>query len=226
MDTPTVWLNTELYTPFELVLFAVGCFGWVVAYFVVIKNVLRHKFVEIPAGAVVANIAWEFVWGFLYTSDMGMTFAWGYRIWFFMDCAIVYFLFKYGSKQLTTPALQTWFRPAAFAGIVVWGFLIYFMVAQGYDTGYGAISGYVLNVMMSALYITLLLHMGSTELFSLTVGWSKMLGTALLSVFNYMVNGDMMFLMALCLVTLILDLLYIAALYWLRGQSTPVPAKA
>ena len=51
MDGTTVWFNTDLYTPLQLWIFGIGCFGWVVAYFEVIRTVLKQHFIEIPAAA-------------------------------------------------------------------------------------------------------------------------------------------------------------------------------
>jgi hypothetical protein len=211
------WLNTTDYTPFQLTLFAAGCLGWVIAYIDVSRMLRRRQFVEIPAGAVVANIAWEFVWGFVYGSDMGRLFTWGYALWALQDVYITVALFRYGHKQVSAPALKRAFKPAAAFGIVAWTAAIYFFVGDGYDTGYGAISGYILNVMMSALYIGLVLRHDPRG-FSALVAWSKMIGTALLSVFNAMVRPEDSFLMSLCAVTFLLDVAYIVAFHKRRAR--------
>jgi len=213
----TQWFNTSQYPVPLLVLFGVGCFGWVVAYVAIVKNALRNRFLEIPAGAVVANIAWEFVWGFLYPNELGRFFSWGYRVWFFFDLAIVYLLFRWGDKQTALSELKASFRPACVFGIAAWAIGIYFFVGEGYDTGYGAISGYILNTMMSALYVVIILRHGELYEFSLLVGWSKMLGTALLTVFNFIVQSGNPYLLLLCLLTLVLDLLYIGLFYLIRS---------
>jgi len=221
----TEWFNTQKYSVPLLVLFGVGCFGWVVAYVAIVKNALKNRFLEIPAGAVVANIAWEFVWGFLYPNELGRFFSWGYRAWFFFDLAIVYMLFRYGERQVELSELQAVFKPACVFGIAAWAVGIYFFVGEGYDTGYGAISGYILNTMMSALYVVILLRHGELYDFSLVVAWSKMLGTALLTVFNFVVQSGNPYLLLLCLLTLALDLLYIGLFYAVRsGKAAPLVA--
>jgi hypothetical protein len=217
------WFNTSQYPAPLLILFGVGCFGWVVAYVAIVKNALRNQFLEIPAGAVVANIAWEFVWGFLYPNELGRFFSWGYRIWFFFDLGIVYMLFRFGERQVELPELKTIFRPACVFGIAAWAVGIYFFVGEGYDTGYGAISGYILNTMMSALYVVIILRHGQLYDFSLVVAWSKMLGTALLTVFNFIVQSHNLYLLLLCLLTLALDLLYLGLFYAIRsGRAAAV----
>ena len=220
----TDWLNLQLYSGPLLLLFAVGCFGWVVAYADVVRMVLRRQFLEIPAGAVVANIAWEFVWGWVYITDMGMLFAWGYRLWFLMDVVIVYFLFKYGYKQFTNDALRKYFAPSTIFGIACWTIGIYFFVAEGYDNCYGANSGYILNLMMSALYVVLIVRHADVTVFSGIVAWSKMLGTALLTVFNVIVTGDDLFLVTIMMVTFILDVLYIYVYHTRTRQARQAAA--
>lgn len=221
MRPETVWLNTTVYTPAQLVLFAVGCLGWVVSYVAVLGRVRRNRFIEIPAGAVVANVAWEFLWGFVYTTSMGMLFAWGYRIWFFLDVFIVYMLFKYGSKQVDTPLLAKAFRPATAFGILSWGVALYFFIGGGYDTSYGATSGYILNVMMSALYCVLIVKQAdNVRLFSGVVAWSKMLGTMLLSIFNFWVRPQDHLLMTLYTATFVLDVLYIGIYRGLKARQS------
>ena len=211
------WFNTDFCSAPLLVLFGVGCLGWVVAYVAIVRNAVRNRFLEIPAGAVVANIAWEFVWGFLFPNELGRFFSWGYRAWFFFDLAIVWCLFKWGAKQADTPELAAVFRPACAFGIAAWAVGVYFFVQGGYDTGYGAVSGYILNTMMSALYCVIILRHGRLYDFSLLVAWSKMLGTALLTVFNFVVKPDYHYLLSLCLATLVLDLVYIALFYAIRS---------
>jgi hypothetical protein len=217
----TVWLNTTDFTPAQLILFGIGCLGWVVSYAAVLLRVRDIRFVEIPAGAVVANVAWEFVWGFVYTTSMGMLFAWGYRIWFFLDIFIVYMLFKYGAKQIVdSRVMANAFRPAAAFGILCWGVALYFFIGGGYDTSYGAMSGYILNVMMSALYCVLIIKQAdNVRLFSGVVAWSKMLGTLLLSIFNFWVRPQDHLLMTLYTVTFALDVLYIGLYQGLRARQ-------
>jgi hypothetical protein len=214
------WFNTAEFTVFQLALFSAGCIGWVIAYVGTALTIRKRKIVEIPAGAVAANVAWEFVWGFIYGSTMGRAFTCGYALWCLQDLYITYSTFKYGDKQVSNPHLRRWFKPAMAFGIIAWGFAIFYFVADGFDNGYGAMSGYILNVMMSAMYILLLLQ-GNARDFSALVGWSKMIGTGLLSVFGFIVNRHNTFLMALCAITFVLDIIYIYLLHT-RSRSDAV----
>ena len=155
--TTQPWFNTVDYTVPQLVIFALGSVGWVIAYVATTIALVKKKFVEIPAGAVVANMAWEVVWGFIYGCDTGRAFTYGYALWAIQDLFITWGLFKYGSKQVSSEYLKGWFKRACAFGIIAWFFAFYFFVGEGYDNRYGAISGYIINVMMSALYIDMVL---------------------------------------------------------------------
>ena len=219
------WLNTEQYSLPLLMLFAVGCFGWVIAYVEVSRQYRRTGYVEIPWFAVAANISWEVVWGWWYGSDMGKVLTLGYALWALQDVYITYNLFKVGHKQLVNKNIGPWFKRLVWFSIAAWAVMIYLFVADGYDTGYGAISGYILNVMMSALYIVLIIRSDVAN-FSAIVAWSKMWGPALLSVFNAIIRPTDHFLMALCAVTLLLDIAYLVIFYARRRAAAARPSGA
>ena len=61
------------YTTVQLFLFAGGCFLWVVAYGILIRNALKYKYMEMAAIAVCSNFAWEFTWSFLFKTDKYVT---------------------------------------------------------------------------------------------------------------------------------------------------------
>ena len=224
MNGANALVNLESYTAGQLILYGIGCFGWVVFYAVVVREIIRKKFVEIPAPSVVTNISWEFVWSFLFAPDMGQLFVWGYRVWFVLDIFITYSLFKYGDKQVNNPTLKRYFRPAAAIGIPIWIAGIYFFVKQGFDTPTGLISGYILNVIIAVLYILLILRQPNLGNFSYVVAWSKMLGTALASVFCFWRLGNEHFLLVMCVICFVLDSTYIAVFHWRSRNPSIVPA--
>lgn len=217
-------INYDAYTTGQILLYGVGSFGWVIFYAFTVRDIVRKKFVEIPAPSVVTNISWEFVWSFVFQPDMGQLFVWGYRVWFVLDLFITYSLFKYGDKQVASPILKKYFRTAVAVGIPVWILAIYFFGKQGFDTPLGLTSGYILNVIIAALYILLILRHPALADFSYAVAWSKMLGTALASVFCFIVLGDKPFLLTLCVLCFILDSTYIAVFHWRLRHPNAVPA--
>ena len=108
--SPEPLVNTAKYTTPELVFFAAGGLAWALAYMGVLRQIVRQRFVEIPATAVAGNIAWEFTWGLVYRTDLGLVFVWGYRLWFLLDVFIVWGLLRYGVRHLGTAKLREYFR--------------------------------------------------------------------------------------------------------------------
>ena len=230
-----LWFNTVKYSVAELAIFGAGGLLWVVAYIAVIVNVRKNQFVAIPAAAVVANISWEWLWGFFYLPDLGMAVVWGYRAWAILDVFIVIYLFRYGAKQLLTATGKQYLPYAIVFGLVGWFTSLWFFIGEGYDMSMGATSAYIINVMMSAVYIVLVVKHPEIRRFSFTVAWTKALGTALISVFMFIapmtrygvpdVPAERGFLLTLCVLTFILDVVFVAS-FWMRIRSVESGAPA
>ncbi len=208
MSTPII--NLTNYTITQHIFFALGCLLWVFTYLIVIKGLKKGAFIDIPLVAVTANIAWEFLWSFVFITDMGSLYVWGYRSWFFLDCFIVFGLFQNGYKQIGIAALRKISKAIIAFGIACWVLMLYYYI-KNYDfpvSHNGVYSGYIINVMMSALYIPMLLRLGDSQQFSKWAGWLKGVGTLLISVFCFLRYTDG-FLLSMCVVTALLDAGYI-----------------
>lgn len=205
---PYPWFNTIDYTVPQLILFAVAAAYWVWVYIVVIKDIHKYKFIGIPILAVCANFAWEFLWSFKYHTNMGQAFEWGYRAWFVLDLYIFYNIFKYGQIQFDNAFLKSKYNLIVIFTLFCWIAGIYALTKEYYDP-IGAISAYIVNVHMSAIYILLIAQFPKEPTLSLSTATHKMLGTALTSVFCFWVFPDQYFMLTLCVITFILDMAYI-----------------
>lgn len=204
-------INLENYTILEHLLFATGCLLWVFTYIIIINKIRKEQFVEIPIIAICSNFCWEFIWSFLFTTDMGELYVWGYHLWFILDCYIVYGLFKYGIKQVDIQSIKNNYTRIISAVLLGWFLLLYYFI-KIYDepiTHMGANSGYAINLMMSALYIILILRVKTLNGFSYIAGWLKGVGTFLISIFCFLHFTDP-FLLNMCVITGILDIVYIS----------------
>ncbi|MAE93346.1 MAG: hypothetical protein CL910_01665 [Deltaproteobacteria bacterium] len=215
----TVWFNTDKYTPLELSVVGVGCLVWVLVYAIVVFRIVRFKYVEIPAAAVAANIAWEFLWGFVWGTDIGMAVTWMYRLGCLLDVFILAMLFRYGALQVSTPAIRQAFKPALVAATLVWTLAVATYVNQGYDNGYGGLSGYIISAQLTSLYLFLFLK-SEMRLFSYAVAWLRFAGDTAISAFNVMVAHDNHFLMVLLAITFVFDVLYVVA-FTRRRRAEP-----
>jgi hypothetical protein len=213
------WIRFDLYSVADIMLILIGTVLWNIAYFIIIKNAFRNKFVEMPVAAGASNIAWEFVWGFLFTTNMGLLFVWGLRIWFFMDVLIFIALMMYGKKQIKNAILSSafsWIEPAL---IISWGFIFWAFIKEGYDTAMGATSAYIITIIMAWVYITNFLN-NDAKYFSIHVAWTKGLGNFLMTVFvfNHYSEG-MWFLKCMTIIVTILDLIYLIMVAKSKYQS-------
>ncbi|HVE61752.1 MAG TPA: hypothetical protein VNA26_08030 [Chitinophagaceae bacterium] len=214
--------NTADYSVPQLILFGIAAAYWVWVYIAIIRDIVQHKFIGIPVLAVCANIAWEFLWSFFFYTNMGLFFQWGYRAWFILDVFIIYSVLRYGKIQFTDPALKknfVWIIAFTFAS---WVAGIYAFTKE-YGDPIGAISAYLVNAHMSALYILLILKFPKEKALSISTAWHKMLGTALTSVFCFWAFPNATFMLTMTVITFILDMVYIFIVtYYKRSVKTEV----
>jgi len=206
------WINTVDYTTPQLLWNGVGCLFWVVTYAVMVKDILKNKFIEMPFFIAAGNLAWEFVWSVFYHPDTGALYALSYQGAFLLDVFIFYHLIKNGSSQVVLPELKKNFKLICFSALILWLPLNYFFVENGFDTSIGANSGYILNLFISILYPLLLLRTSASN-FSTIIAWCKMLGTGFITVSMFLIYPNNYFVQTLGIACLILDNFYIYILY-------------
>lgn len=202
-----LWINLDDYPPLALAFCIVGCLLWLVAYAAIIRSFFRYSFVEMPAVALVGNIAWEFIWGFPFQPDLGLLFEWMYRGAFFLDIFILWGLLRFGTHQVATPLIRHFFTPAVLFGVAGFGVVLYFFTLEGYDNSYGAISAYILQILMGVLYIVNFIRQDGRR-FSAVVAWGRVWGTGFITVFNLLVTNNL-FLISLCIVATMIDGFYL-----------------
>ncbi len=213
-------LNTKDYSTIELILFAGGCYLWVLAYAVYIINIHRKRCIDMAIFAAAGNIGWEFVWSWCPpTTDMGDLLVWAYRIWFIFDLYIFWGILKYGVKQITTPALRPLFKPLCIAAAVLQASLYYAFKIQGFDTTIGATSAYLLQDFISILCVILLLRKPPGVYFSYPVAWLRSVGTATNTIFMFLHYPTNYFLEILAALSLVADGIYIAIFYVRRREN-------
>ncbi len=214
-------VNTRDYTTVELLLFAGGCYLWVVVYMLYIRSIVKQRFIEAPIFAVCGNIGWEFAWSFPLTTDMGPLLVWCYRIWFFFDLFIFWGVLTYGWKQVRTEAFHAYLKPMLLAIAVFHAAAFYTMAISGLDTSIGANSAFMLNFALSMLYVFVLFQqraLGNLGQVSLLIAWLKMLGTGTNTVFMniHPAYADNAFLHLMSIATTSVDCLYIYLVWSLK----------
>jgi len=203
-------INLELYTPLEFVFYFTGFFLWAVLYVILVRNIIKYKFVEMPFIVAAGNIAWELLYSFVFEMDMGYLLTWLYRIGTLVDVFIFIMVIRYGHKQITfLKGAEKYFKPMTVLIFLAWGVLFYFYRAQGLDNSLGTISAIQLNMVISALYIVLILSKPDLYGMSYAIAWLKMLGTGLVTVFLFLHFPDNHFIQTMGICVFIVDNVYI-----------------
>lgn len=208
------------YSNWETFWYVGGFLMWAPAYVAVVLIALRHRYLEIPILAATSNVTWEFMWGFVFTQDMGPGLQTIYRGAFILDLFILFNVFRYGAKQTTAPALKQNHVLLVVLLLIGWGLFFWSLRDSGYDLPLGSVSAYLDNLLMSGLYIWFLLTRIEPHGLSFTVAWSKGLGTGMVTVFVFLRYPDNSFVITLALMVGALDLAYITmlGLQKLRGR--------
>jgi hypothetical protein len=174
---------------------------------------------EFPVVAVMANISWELLWGFVFKLDFGgapLLYLW--RAGTMLDAVILYGCIRYGRYESTIPVSKRAWPFLMVGGVLLWGVLNYSFTKQGYDLPMGFNSGMILNLMMSALCILLVLRNPAKE-YSLAVAILRTAATDILFMaYIMMVNPAAHFAITLGTICLALDLYYIYLLISLKNK--------
>jgi len=202
-----VWLNHDYYTPLQLTLFITGASLWIVNYICIVRNIFKHKFVEMPGTVLAANFAWEFLWSWIFVQNMGMIVTIGYRVWFFLDVLIVWGFYKYGYKQVEE-SLKNQYKLFFTFGIIAWAIFMYVFIAQGLDNPIGAPTAYVSNLLIAGLYITQFYRLKDKSLLSFTAAWTKGLGTGLITVMCFLRWPENTWLITMGVLCFVMDVYY------------------
>lgn len=210
-------INFEDYSSWGLLFNGVGCLFWVLAYAILVLEIRKKKFVEMPAYVAGANIGWEFVWSFIYHPNTGMLYSLSYQAAFLLDCFIFYSVLRYGTKQPMNPETKKHFVLFSLINFVFWILFSYTYMKEGYDTLIGANSGYIINVILSLQCVFLLFQTKDTARFSMLLAWSRMLGTGLITVSMFIFYPENQFVQLLGVACFLLDSAFIYILWKRHG---------
>ncbi len=216
IQEPHPWFDTANYTPLQIVLFTTGALLWILAYVVIIRIALKNKTVIIPAVAVVCNYGNEIGGAIFWVPDMGKALVIAYWGWLILDTFILYKLLKYGYKQFTTPFFKKNINWLIFGGLIGSMLLSPLFMVQ-YDLPMGVLDAYIVNIVMSVAFISLLYVPDFPE-HSELLAWSKFLGTGLISVMFSMKYPDNYFLWVIYFVVAAFDIAFILLMYKKRKQ--------
>ena len=216
-------LNTTQYSSLQVALVGVTSAAWFVMIASVVRGIRRHGAVEIPAAAAAANLAWATVWGLLNRTDLGAFFSGAYAIAFVLALVVFVYVVRNGARHVKLAEVRRWFTPGIWVSYVFWLWLLFLFVRQGNDTPNGMLSGFIVSVFMSSLYVVVELSDIDPTEYSAVAAWSKFVANGCATAFCFITFPANHFLLSLCVITVVLDLLYL--LLFRRRLSAPSPAR-
>lgn len=207
---PHPWIDTGKYTYTQIALFFTGSLFWLICYGDTLVDIRRKKTLNIPLTAICLNFVWEVATCFFFVPDMGKLLVAAYWGWMCFDLFIFASTFRYGSKQIRIPQIRERLTFFLIAGIVI-SFSTQLTFVLAHDLPMAPLSGYLINLVMSVGFLHLLFIPGY-EGNSMVTGWSKFLGTGLISVMFYLKYPQHYFLIAMYLSVAFFDVMYIVLL--------------
>lgn len=179
------FFNWSKYTGLEAILFAGGCWMWVIVYGFLIHNIRKYKCIEMPTFVAAGNFAWEANFSWFFPSDMGHLAQGAYRAWFLLDIFIWWNLLNLGKVDTQTPWLRERYKPYVIVLTLICFGAMYTFCQSGLETPIGAYTAYTLNCAISIQYVVNYVRLGRSGqvLYSINAAWLKMIGTAMNTAF-------------------------------------------
>ncbi|NNF37974.1 MAG: hypothetical protein HKN71_04860 [Gemmatimonadetes bacterium] len=183
---------SELFTVtgVESMLGAAGDLLWVVTYVIAIWIGFKHRTYAVPLLAVALNVTWEFVYTVIYPVENRVVF-YLHAAWLVVDLIIVYQIYRFGRKEQRQaffrkhyPLLLTLTLAACLIFQITFDRFFYQIALFPMETGNGM--AFMMNLVMSILFFGLLFGREDLRGVSEPIAWTKMIGTALISIGNTM----------------------------------------
>ncbi len=210
--------------PLNVVLPAlIGNIAWIAVYIILIFHARKNQFIEIPIFIITGDLVWEGLYGFVFPYDptLNPIIQWGVRIWFLIDCVNMYFAVKYAKNEISTPLILQYIKPITLALMIFWGVFVWVIADAGMgetamttndDLIREAMSAYLLNIVISIIYLYQYLRLYNQRVFLPSVAWLKMLGTAFTTVAVFFNAPFNLFLFTMGVLVFVGDIAYLILL--------------
>jgi hypothetical protein len=197
---------------------------WIVAYILIIRQGFKDRTYGLPMVCIALNFTWEFIYAvdYPFPAHSIELLRWA---WLLCDVVIVYQLFRYGRESQNIPLIKQYFYPICVA-MFASAYLGQLTFHYGFKDQYGIHDAYMINLVMSILFVSMYFGRPLGQGLSVGAAWAKMLGTGILSVASCFMIKDWLkssFMVYLYVTIFILDLTYIALLYRGRAAAAEQP---
>ena len=174
-----------------LSLIMIGGVCWLATYVWAIRQGHRERVTTIPFVAVALNITWEVVHSVVYPPPRQIDLVTNLA-WLVLDLLILFQVFRYGrARQTVLEIANHW--PAVVIGTLVLAFAGHLTFHRHvtansiFPDESGAIPAFIINLVMSVLFVSMYYSRADGAGLSKQVAWGKCIGTACYSVGNVMI---------------------------------------
>jgi hypothetical protein len=188
-----------------------------VCYADTLVDIRKKKTLNIPLAAIVLNFGWEIAACLFFVPNMGKLLVLAYWAWLCFDIFIFANTFRYGYKQVMNAFFKNQLKFFLVIGIIV-SFFIQVTYMVQFDLPMAPMTGYIINLIMSVSFLYLIAIPGY-EGNSFITGWSKFLGTGIISIMFFTKYPDNNFLLSMYIAVAFFDILYIILLHKKRAMA-------
>jgi len=196
--------------------------GWTLAYLLIIIKGIRDKSYGMPLVPLALNVAWEFIFSFVYPTFHTSSHAYFNIIWLLLDLWIIYLFFKNGKsylqKEYKTNTKE--FYLLSISAFTL-SFLVMIWAAPFFESAIffnhdfvhtTTFIAYFQNIIISVCFVLMYYQRRSSEGQSFLIGLFKFIGTPLAGIY-YLQTHKEPFVWALFSVIFVFDIWYMILIY-------------
>lgn len=187
---------------------------WIITYILIIYKGWKDKKYGMPMVAICANIAWEFIFTFLYPQNDLQ--RWITLTWLVLDVVILMQFLRFAPPEYRR-ILSKKLLYASFLVTLMFSMLMIFGIIHQFQDYEGKYAAFLQNLMMSGLFIGLLLRRGNLDGQSMGIAVCKMIGT-LFAAIGFYLYFRTPFMTIISMATLFYDCLYILLIYKMKRK--------
>jgi hypothetical protein len=217
----TLGHSFDQYNTYQIITLTVGMLVWTYLYLYLAYRGLKTKFVQMPLLLACGNIAWEFLWGFVFQSQYQLGVLIGMGSAFLIDCTIFYGILRYMKPYTKVKFYANNLKPLAAFGVVLWLITWYTFKQSGMDTDAGGASGNLLNALIAVFWVNQVFTIKDINLLSVRLGWAKLLADIPIALFMMSVFPEQIFAYSITWISVLFDVVYIY-LYYERKKGTGI----
>jgi len=203
-------------------LMVIGGLFWSLTYILIIRRGFKDKTFGMPLVALCANISWEAIFSLIYPAPQPQIYI-NYA-WFALDIVIVFQFLRFGRSEFSKFSVQKFYSTFSVTLIIAFGSI--FTTSYELHDFLGVYAAFGQNLVMSALFVTMLLNRKDIRGQSMYIALFKMLGTGVSSLAFYLyqsISQESMLLPSLYVSIFVVDCIYLILIYQKSKESKISP---